>query len=323
MSGPGQHPRPAAWIAVDWGTSRLRAWPMDGADRPLARLESEAGMAALAGGGDWEGALLDLVAPWLASGRRTPVIVCGMAGADEGWAPAPYRKVPCAPLAPGAAAAAPVRDPRLEVAVLPGLAQDRPPDVMRGEETQIAGLLALRPGWDGVLCLPGTHCKWAEVSAGEVVSFRSFLTGELHALLAGRSVLRHALGAADGPPDRAAFLAAVDEAMGRPAGLLAELFSIRAARLLGTLEPAAARARLSGLLIGLELAGARPWWLGREVIVLAAPPLAGLYVEALAAQGVQAARADADAATLAGLAAARRARAGAPAAEAAAGGGRP
>ena len=49
---------------------------------------------------------------------------------------------------------------------------------MRGEETQIAGFLALNPGWDGVICLPGTHSKWAHVSAGEVVSFQTFLTGE-------------------------------------------------------------------------------------------------------------------------------------------------
>ena len=70
--------------------------------------------------------------------------------------------------------------------VVPGVAQyGESPNVMRGEETQIAGFLSLNPGFDGVICLPGTHTKWAQVSAGEVVSLRSFMTGELFALLSG------------------------------------------------------------------------------------------------------------------------------------------
>ena len=71
---------------------------------------------------------------------------------------------------------------------------------MRGEETQIAGLVAAEPGFDGVACLPGTHTKWAHVSAGEVVSFASYMTGEIFALLAGQSVLRKTL-ATDGWSD--------------------------------------------------------------------------------------------------------------------------
>jgi hypothetical protein len=65
---------------------------------------------------------------------------------------------------------------------------------MRGEETQIAGFLAQNPGFDGVLCLPGTHTKWVHISAGEVVSFRSFMTGELFATVGPHSVLRHSVG---------------------------------------------------------------------------------------------------------------------------------
>ena len=112
-----------------------------------------------------------------------------MAGARGAWIEAPYATVPCPPR-PAAFTPPPTRDPRLAVRILPGLRQDEPPDVMRGEETQIAGLLAAEPGFDGVACLPGTHTKWCHVSAGEVVSFASYMTGEIFALLASQSVLR-------------------------------------------------------------------------------------------------------------------------------------
>lgn len=293
------------WIAVDWGTSNVRAWAMDADGQPLAAARSGDGMGGLKPEG-FEAALLALVGPWLAPGRRTEVLACGMVGARQGWIEAPYGPVPGAPLPLDRPAVRPeVRDPRLAVRILPGLAQASPPDVMRGEETQIAGLLALRPGFDGVACLPGTHSKWAHLSAGEVVSFATFMTGELFSLLGTVSVLRHSL-AGDGwsEPD---FLAALEEALSRPERLAALLFRLRAAGLLDGLTPDRARARLSGLLIGAELAAARPWWLGREVVVVGAGTLAGRYVSALALQGVPAVAEDATRLTLAGLAAARAA----------------
>ncbi|MDZ4095977.1 MAG: 2-dehydro-3-deoxygalactonokinase, partial [Paracoccaceae bacterium] len=173
-------------------------------------------------------------------------------------------------------------------------------DVMRGEETQIAGALALHPGFDGVICLPGTHSKWTHVSAGEVVSFQTCMTGELFALLSTQSVLRHGM-AGDGWDD-AAFDAALSDALSRPEKLATRLFSLRAEGLLAGLAPAQARARLSGLLIGIELAATRPYWLGQPVTLIGAEKLSGLYARALAAQGVVARQLPGAACTLAGLA---------------------
>ncbi|MBP7001442.1 2-dehydro-3-deoxygalactonokinase [Amaricoccus sp.] len=287
------------WIAVDWGTSNLRAWAMDAAGRPRAEAGSAAGMGGLARDG-FEPALLDLIGPWLAPGRRTQLLACGMVGARQGWIEAPYVTVPCAPVGPPVAA--PATDPRIAVRILPGLRQDGAWDVMRGEETQIAGLVAGAPGFDGVACLPGTHTKWAHVSAGEVVSFASFMTGELFALLASASVLRHSVGSEGW--SEADFAEAVEETLGRPERLAGRLFGIRAEGLLAGLAPERARARLSGLLIGAELAAARPYWLGREVVLVGAPALAAAYRAALALVGVAASEADAAAMTRAGLAAA-------------------
>jgi 2-dehydro-3-deoxygalactonokinase len=288
------------WIAVDWGTSNLRAWAM-GAAGVLAHAASEDGMGKLARD-QFEPALLRLIGPWLT--RPVPVIACGMVGSRQGWHEAPYRTVPCTPLAADALVTAPTADARLMVRIAPGLRQMQPADVMRGEETQIAGALALMPDYDGVICLPGTHAKWAQISAGEVVSFQTLMTGELFALLSTQSVLRHGM-AGDGW-DYAAFDAALSDAIARPERIAARLFGLRAEGLIAGLEAGAARARLSGLLIGIELAATRPYWLGQAVTIIGAERLATTYARALKAQGATARLLPAMECTLAGLASLRQ-----------------
>jgi 2-dehydro-3-deoxygalactonokinase len=289
-----------AWIAVDWGTSNIRAWAMSPTGTVLAQAGSDKGMGQLDRAG-FEPALLDLVGDWLQG--PTQVIACGMVGSRQGWVEAPYAATPCPPM--GAAfVRAPSADPRLSVHVIPGIKQLQPADVMRGEETQIAGYLAQNKNWDGVICLPGTHTKWAHVSAGEIVSFQTFMTGELFATLADHTVLRHSV-APDGWDD-AAFDTGLWDAFARPEKLAWRLFSLRAEGLLHNLSGASARARLSGLLIGAELASAKPYWLGQQIAVIGAGALAKLYVRALAAQSVFATQVNAESATLAGLTAAYR-----------------
>ncbi|APX12035.1 2-dehydro-3-deoxygalactonokinase [Tateyamaria omphalii] len=283
-----------AWIAVDWGTSHVRAWLMRADGTVLDRRSSAQGMGSLDRAG-FEPALRALVGDALPA----PVLACGMVGSRQGWAEAPYAAVPCAP--PSAAEAVRVTGTDLDVRILPGVKQVKPADVMRGEETQIAGFLAMSPGFDGVICLPGTHTKWAHVSAGEIVSFRTAMTGEMFALLSEQSVLRHSVG--DGW-DADSFAAGVDQSLSRPEGLAAALFSLRAEGLLDGLPGDAARARLSGLLVGAELAAMRPYWLGQQVALIGAEALSSAYAEALKTQGVPSQMADAEEMTLAGLTAA-------------------
>ena len=286
-----------AWIAVDWGTSNLRAWAMGADGQVLAEASSEEGMGKLTRDG-YEPALLLLIGGWLSGGA--PVIACGMVGSRQGWCEAPYRAVPCTPVDRSEQVQALTIDPRLRVWIAPGLKQATPADVMRGEETQIAGALQLMPGYDGVLCLPGTHSKWVHISAGQVVSFQTFMTGEMFALLSEASVLRH--GMAGGGWDDAAFDAAVGDALSRPERLGARLFSLRAEGLIAGLSATEARARLSGLLIGTELAAAKPYWLGQRVTLIGAEKLSAAYARALSLQGVEAKRLSATDCTLAGLA---------------------
>ncbi|MEM9438295.1 MAG: 2-dehydro-3-deoxygalactonokinase [Pseudomonadota bacterium] len=289
----------ADWIAVDWGTSRLRAWAMTASGAELWSGASDKGMGVLKPE-HFEGALLDVVAPMLGTGPLD-VIACGMVGSRQGWVEAPYASAPC-PALPEGFAKPQTQNPLLRVHVIPGVKQEKNPDVMRGEETQIAGFLALNDNWDGIVCLPGTHTKWAEVSAGEIVSFRTFMTGELFALISDHSVLRHTIAPTGWDDD--AFGEAVTDAMAKPEQIAASLFTLRAADLLQGLEGHKARARLSGLLIGAELAAARPYWLGQQVAVIGATAISQIYGSALAAQGVPATIADGPRMTLAGLTAA-------------------
>lgn len=289
------------WIAVDWGTSNLRVWLMGADGAVLQSLFSDDGMGTLKPA-EFEPALLSLISAHLPENTRTPVIASGMVGARQGWAEAPYATTPCIPPTVANAITAPTNDPRLQVHILPGVMQVKPADVMRGEETQIAGFLSGNPDFDGVLCLPGTHCKWVRISAGEIVSFQTYMTGEIFALLADQSVLRHSVGTSD--LDTPTFTTSVADAMSNPERTAARLFSIRAGSLIADLKPPKSRATLSGLLIGMELAGARPYWLGMEVAIIGASKLANLYNQALTDQGVHPTMTDADSLTLKGLTAA-------------------
>ena len=284
------------WIAVDWGTSNMRAWAMSASGSVLAEASSDQGMGKLDRDG-FEPALLAVVSDWLDG--PTTVVACGMLGSRQGWVEAPYAKVPCATL-PEGLVEAPTKHPDLKVLVISGIMQSDPADVMRGEETQISGFLARNKNWDGVICLPGTHTKWVHVSADEVVSFQTFMTGELFNTIATQTVLRHSI-AAEGWDDDA-FKDGLETAMARPERLAARLFSLRAQGLLHGLQGDTARAHLSGLLIGAELAGAKPYWLGQQIAVIGDSGLSKLYVSALATQHVPATQVNAAAITLAGLA---------------------
>lgn len=285
----------ADWIAVDWGSISLRAWAMDAEGQDLATTSLDQGAEKLSQTA-FEATLCGSISPWLADGQ-TDVIACGMVGSQHGWIDTPYAFVPCKPLSK--LVKAPSTDPRLNVQIIGGISQAHPADVMHGEETQIAGFQKLNPNWDGVICLPGNHTKWVQMSAGEIVSFQTFMTGEMFDLLSTASVLRHSV--ATNGWDQAAFDHAVDEAMSRPAAIAARLFGLRAESLLNDLPPATAKSRLSGLLIGAELAAARPYWLGQSLAMIGQKSMGVGYAAAFAAQHVPVIQTDATQMTLAGL----------------------
>ncbi len=294
-----------AWIAADWGTSQLRLWVMDARNQVIARLTSDRGMSRLCPQ-DYEPTLLDLLGDHLPTGESSPlpVICCGMAGSRQGWAEAPYASAPCPPPGIAEATQPAITDPRLVVYLLPGIKTTDPADVMRGEETQIAGFLSQGSNQQEtqVICLPGTHSKWVRLDQGQVTSFSTFMTGEMFALLRGQSVLRHCVS--EEGWDDAAFTQAISESLAAPASISARLFRLRADALLTGQPPETGRARLSGLLIGAELAATQNDWSHQPITILGTDMLARCYETALSALGCVPQRVDAETLTLAGLSAA-------------------
>lgn len=151
------------WIGVDWGTSHVRAWAISEKGDVLARTSSKDGMGRLSPD-EFEPALVALIGAWLSPECAKSVIACGIVGARQGWVEAPYNCVPCVPLPVQNLMGIDSENPGLDVYIVPGLKQVELADVMRVEETQIGGVLSQMTLSDGVICLPGTHSKWAKLS---------------------------------------------------------------------------------------------------------------------------------------------------------------
>ena len=294
-----------AYAAVDWGTSSFRLWLMDAEDTVLAERRSGEGMTSAAQTGFPEVLAAHLSA--LEAPSDLPVIICGMAGARQGWVEAGYVDVP-APLPAVLAGAVRVGGIDRDVRILPGLAQRKSdaPDVMRGEETQLLGALQSAAESRQIVCMPGTHSKWVPVTDDLVTSFSTFMTGDLFDLLSKHSVLSHSVaGAASFDADCPAFLSAVEAAFRAPQRVSNILFTVRSGTLLQDLSPTDAAARLSGTLIGLEIAGALGSAAERPVIrLVASGKLRSLYESALSVLSLSFQTIDADEAVRRGLSAA-------------------
>ncbi|HVX82006.1 MAG TPA: 2-dehydro-3-deoxygalactonokinase [Devosiaceae bacterium] len=298
-------------MAVDWGTSNLRAWGMAGDGGVTFSKTSPLGMGKLTPDG-FAPALDDLLAGELpADGKTFDVLICGMAGARQGWMEAPYLDAPAdlgglrfAAVTPRGANA------RLAPKILPGVCQKLAgaEDVMRGEETQVLGLSALRPGFAGTAILPGTHSKWIAVDGRRIERFATSMTGELFEVLRAHSVLRLSLSGAGEDSEREAGIdAGLARGIEAPEKLSASLFKVRAGALLSGRGPSWCAGYLSGLLIGAEIGGQREWLAtdSDEIPLIGSAALCALYARGLSLIGARSRIIDATEATLAGLRAAR------------------
>jgi 2-dehydro-3-deoxygalactonokinase len=279
-------------IGLDWGTTSCRAY-LIGADGVLARVADGPGILRVENGAF--GAALDtMIGAWIAAHGTLPVILSGMIGSRQGWREAPYVRCPA-----GAddivIALAQVDHAGSTIALVPGLLteNDGMPDVMRGEETQIFGALKLAGTDDGLFLLPGTHSKWAEVAAGRIVSFRTFMTGEVFGALKDHTILGRLMRG--DARDCAGFARGVREgaALRGGAALLNRIFATRTYGLTGRLADTALADYLSGLLIGAEVAEATKDTRA-AVTVIASPALAARYTDALRLLGCDSALASED-----------------------------
>lgn len=268
-------------VAVDWGTSSLRAALLAADGTVREERGSGRGILTVEAGG-FSAVLRDLCGDWLA---QVPLaLVSGMAGSRQGWREAPYCACPAGreDLAGQLAWIEPRR-----TAIVPGLSCEHEgvPDVMRGEEVQVFGALDLLDATDAMLVLPGTHSKWVQVRGGRVVAFRTFMTGEVYALLRRHSILARTLPPQDPALDEAAFLQGAAH-VARCGSLLQAAFSTRTLALFDRMAAPALASYLSGLVIGEELRVQAPPQDGVPLAVVGAPELARRYELALRSRGV-------------------------------------
>lgn len=297
------------WIGVDWGTSNLRAWGIGAGGTVLAQAVSDQGMGKLKRE-QFPAALQAVVEQITPTSTALDVVICGMAGARQGWMEAPYLDAPTDLSRLGSGAVHPeVPNSALRVSILPGVClRLSGENVMRGEETQLLGLASLFPDYNGLVCMPGTHSKWARLEGMTIASFTTAMTGELFELLRAHSVLRHSLGdSLDGPERETGFQAGARDGLDNPAELLGQLFRVRAAALLSGRTPDWCAGYLSGLLIGTEIAANRNRIGTDPVPLIGSAALCGLYARVLAMTGAAGRVVDSTEVVLAGLKAARAA----------------
>ena len=271
-------------VAIDWGSSSLRGARLDALGSVIEERSFARGVLRVEPG-RFDKVFDEHFGDWM-QGPDVLCLISGMAGSKQGWIETPY--CPC-----------PARFEDLRshltwvegrpIAILPGMTCKHAgiPDVMRGEETQVFGVLNLIGRQDGLLVLPGTHSKWVLVRSGRIQSFATVMTGEFYALLRHQSILARSMPADDGEFDGPAFDQGVSVALSSRS-LMQTAFSVRSLSLFDRVRQAALPSYLSGLVIGDELRSQMTHGLdgGGQVVVIGSDALTLRYERALSQQGV-------------------------------------
>jgi 2-dehydro-3-deoxygalactonokinase len=272
----------AALIGIDWGTTRLRAFRIDRNGRVLERRDSDHGVIHIQQGG-FESAFRSAIDGWPVD---LPILMCGMVGSRQGWLEMPYCPCPVQAVDLSRALGTIATD-RGFVRILGGVSAtvDGRHDVMRGEETQIFGVI--QPSGSQLVVAPGTHSKWAIVQDAAIVGFRTYMTGELYAMLREHSILGRLMkGEAAAPLEENSFMDGVRTAY-EDQDLLHSLFNVRTEALFDKKRPEQLASYLSGILIGSEVSGAVRRHSVDSAVIISSRELGNLYQMALSAAGLR------------------------------------
>ena len=292
-------------IGLDWGSTNVRAYAFDASGAIVDRAQSNAGALTLKSPQQFDNALTALVGNWARQNPSSPLIACGMVGAKSGWCEAGYVAIG-ADARTGddsqvAALAAKVVQVETSLGrpltIIPGIKSDEP-DVMRGEEAQLVGSGVA----DGVVVLPGTHCKWVQMKAARIESFATFCTGEMNALIRQHSSVGALIESAPNNNDTAAFEMGLHYARAGAASWLHDLFVLRASVVTGQRTEAFVSTVLAGWLLGCEISAALGMYPEtRGVVLVASDALVPWYEQATRAFGVECYALNAEQVTTRGL----------------------
>jgi len=296
----------AAFIAVDWGTTNFRASLVSHSGSALGSVSNDGGLLKIAaateqgkeGSAAFESHLESSVGEWKRAHPQAIILMAGMVGSNKGWVDAPYARCPADINALMTGVQQVTNTKGWDIRVVPGLCvRDEFSDVMRGEETQILGMMAMQEALpDGFVCLPGSHSKWVTIKAGVIETFKTFMTGELFSLLSEHSILRFSVTVPDGTATdhdmelTAAFDEGVKAGYAQPDEVTHLTFMVRTRQIFDRVSEADNRLFLSGLLIGAEIGAAKitPECVTGAVTIIGSSQLGRRYKKALELIGVEA-----------------------------------
>ena len=259
------------WVALDWGTSNFRAYLMDN-NNVIDQVSTQEGMKFI-DQNEFEKILIKNIDAWNNKFDIKVIIASGMVGAKQGWIEVPYINSPCD-----------IRNVNFKtfkilddanIHILSGVSQFNPSDVMRGEETQIAGFLLNNVDFNGSICLPGTHSKWVNMNSYNIQEFTTFLTGELYEIVKKYSILNHSLNTTE--LDDEIVKSSAKLIIENPSFISNKLFEIRADNLLKNSNQTSNNSKLVGYLLGIELSGSRTYWEDKDLIIIGSSNLNKYY----------------------------------------------
>lgn len=299
-------------IAIDWGTSHLRAFLCQVEGNGQFKLVEQANSFGVSKVVEsFEKTLSACITPWLKALGDMPIYAAGQVSSSIGWQETPYLACPIMPADVANACVKLVTD-SYDILFVPGLScqlSNDNYDVLRGEEIQILGWLnsdVSRSKGSYLLCLPGTHTKWVLVSDGQVKLFKTAMTGELFDLLCHKSVL---IQPSEKEFNQKAFDQGLNYTLESELGNFTHgLFSVRSKQLFGEFPPSQAAAYLSGMLIGTDVRAAlnaKEWQaeLSDKVHIIGASHLSECFARALGFQNVDTQIYDVKQLTIAGFSA--------------------
>ena len=259
------------WVALDWGTSNFRAYLMEN-NNVIDQVSTQEGMKFV-DQKEFENTLVKNITPWKKKFDINIVIASGMVGAKQGWIEVPYIKSPCNIRNLNFKTLNILDD--INVHILSGVSQSNPSDVMRGEETQIAGFLLNNIDFNGSICLPGTHSKWVNLNSYDIKKFNSFLTGELYEIVKKYSILKHSLNTTRLEDE--IVKSAANLIIENPSFISNKLFEIRAENLLKNSNQTSNNSKLVGYLLGIELSGSKTYWEDKDLVIIGSSNLNKYY----------------------------------------------
>jgi len=243
-------------IALDWGSTRFRGWLLDSNGIEIDKIDEEFGILKI-DNSQYLDVFEKQLGLWIKEHGSIPIIAAGMIGSRQGWTEAPYLNCPAGPeqLAQNLTylkIKTKLINKPISMAIVPGIQyfENGIPDVMRGEETQITGLV-----WSqhkvGLCILPGTHSKWVYTNNGRIESFTTFMTGEIFSLMVEHSIVnRLMVGKSFNRDD---FLSGCNHSLNSSYGFLKQIFSARTMGLFEKVKPKGIHSYLSGIVIGNEI----------------------------------------------------------------------